>query len=41
MLDALVFSSAATAMLRVGVAGRDVDLHLAIREFSALMRALW
>lgn len=41
MLDALVFSSPETAMVRVCVAGRDVDLHPATGEFSALMRTLW
>ena len=41
MLDALVFSSPDAAMVRVCVAGRDVDLHPATGEFTALMRALW
>jgi formimidoylglutamate deiminase len=41
LLDALVFSSPGTAMLRVCVAGREVDLRPQTREFAALMRALW
>jgi formimidoylglutamate deiminase len=41
MLDALVFSSPDAAMVRVCVAGGDVDLHPPAREFTAVMRALW
>ena len=41
MLDALVFSSPASAMARVCVAGRDVNLHPNTREFEAVMHALW
>jgi formimidoylglutamate deiminase len=41
VLDALVFSSPDAAMVRVCVAGRDVDLHPAPGKFAALMRALW
>ena len=41
VLDALVFSSPDTAMTRVCVAGRDIDLHPNAREFAALMRTLW
>lgn len=41
VLDALVFSSPDTAMVRVCVAGRDVDLQPATGKFAALMRDLW
>jgi formimidoylglutamate deiminase len=41
LLDALVFSSPDTPMVRVCVAGRDVDLRPQTREFAALMRELW
>ena len=41
MLDALVFSSPESVMLRVCVAGRDVDPRPQTGEFAALMRALW
>lgn len=41
LLDALVFSSPGTTMVRVCVAGRDVDLHPATGEFAALMSELW
>jgi formimidoylglutamate deiminase len=41
LLDALVFSSPQAAMVRVCVAGRDVNLRPETREFAALMRALW
>jgi hypothetical protein len=36
-----VFSSPDAAIVRVCVAGRDVDLHAAPGKFAALMRALW
>jgi formimidoylglutamate deiminase len=41
VLDALVFSSPDTVMVRVCVAGRDVDLRPDTGKFAALMRALW
>ncbi|MEJ8840037.1 formimidoylglutamate deiminase [Ramlibacter sp. AN1133] len=41
LLDALVFSSPETVMVRVCVGGRDVNLHPPSREFAALMRTLW
>jgi formimidoylglutamate deiminase len=41
LLDALVFSSPETAMQRVCVAGREVNVRPQTREFAALMRALW
>jgi formimidoylglutamate deiminase len=41
MLDALVFSSPESAMVRVCVAGRDVDPRPQTGEFASLMRALW
>jgi formimidoylglutamate deiminase len=41
MLDALVFSSPESVMVRVCVAGRDVDPRPQTGEFAALMRALW
>jgi len=41
MLDALVFSSPESVMVRVCVAGRDVDPRPQTGEFASLMRALW
>jgi len=41
MLDALVFSSPESVMVRVCVAGCDVDTQPQTGEFAALMRALW